>query len=141
MDQTTELDLTVLRSGDTSGPATIDYASADGTASERSDYLAARGTLHFFPGEVSKTIPVFIVDDRFGEGPETFTVNLSNPVGCTVGSQTTFTVTINSNEVVNGPNPVKDASFNSDFFVRQHYVDFFNREARRRWSGFLEKPD
>ena len=30
---------------------------------------------------------------------------------------------------MNGPNPVRDASFSSDFFVRQHYVDFFNREA------------
>jgi len=38
-------------------------------------------------------------------------------------------VTINTNEVVNGPNPVRDATFNTDFFVRQHYVDFLNREA------------
>jgi hypothetical protein len=129
LDQTTRLDLTVTRSGDTAGAATIDYASADGTASERSDYMSARGTLFFNAGEVTKTIPVFIVDDRFGEGAETFTVNLSNPVGCTLGSQTTFTVTINSNETVNGPNPVRDASFNNDFFVRQHYLDFFNREA------------
>ncbi len=128
LDQTTKIDLTVLRSGDTSGPATIDYASADGTANDRSDYLAALGTLHFFPGEISKTIPVFIVDDRYGEGPETFTVSLSNPVGCTLGSQSTFTITINSNESVNGGNPVKDATFNTDFFVRQHYLDFFNRE-------------
>jgi hypothetical protein len=121
-------DLLVTRSGDASSAATIDYASADGTASERSDYLSARGTLRFAPGETSKTIPIFIVDDRFGEGQETFTVNLSNPVGCTLGGQATFTVTINSDESVNAPNPVKDASFNSDFFVRQHYLDFFNRE-------------
>jgi hypothetical protein len=128
LDQTTRIDLTVNRSGDTTGAATIDYASADGTASERSDYMAARGTLFFNAGETSKTIPIFIVDDRFGETPETFTVGLSNPVGCTLGSQTTFTVTINSNESVNGGNPVKDATFNTDFFVRQHYLDFFNRE-------------
>jgi hypothetical protein len=128
LDQTTKVDLTVARTGNISGAATIDYASADGTASDRSDYLAALGTLHFAPGEASKIVNVFIVDDRFGEGPETFTVNLSNPVGCTLGSQITFTVTINSNEAVNGPNPVKDASFNTDFFVRQHYLDFFNRE-------------
>jgi hypothetical protein len=128
LDQTTRIDLTVNRSGDTTGAATIDYASADGTASERSDYMAARGTLFFNGGETSKTIPIFIVDDRFGESPETFTVGLSNPVGCTLGSQTTFTVTINSNESANGGNPVKDATFNTDFFVRQHYLDFFNRE-------------
>jgi hypothetical protein len=136
LDQTTRLDLTVIRSGDTSGAATIDYASADGTASERSDYMAARGTLFFAASETSKTIPIFIVDDRFGEGPETFTVNLSNPVNCTLGSQTTFTVTINSNEAVDGPNPVKDASFNTDFFVRQHYLDFLNREPDSSGLGF-----
>jgi hypothetical protein len=128
LNQTTKVDLTVTRSGDISGAATIDYASANGTASDRSDYLAALGTLHFGAGQASKTISVFIVDDRFGEVAETFSVNLSNPVGCTLGSQTTFTVTINSDEAVNGLNPVKDASFNSDFFVRQHYLDFFNRE-------------
>jgi hypothetical protein len=129
LDATTSLDLTVTRTGDISGAATIDYASLDGTASERSDYLAALGTLRFAAGENSKTITVFIVDDRFGEIPETFTVNLSNPVGCALGSQTAVTVTINSNEIVDGLNPVKDASFNTDFFVREHYVDFFNRAA------------
>src|SRR6185436_7322563 len=82
----------------------------------------------FAAGETSKTIPIFIVDDRFGEGPETFSVNLTNPVGCTLGSGVTFTVTINSNESSDGLNPVKDASFNTDFFVRQHYIDFLNRD-------------
>jgi hypothetical protein len=122
------IDLTVTRSGDPSGAATIDYASADGTASERSDYLAALGTLHFAGGETSKIIPVFIVNDVYGESAETFNITLSNPVACTLGSPATFTVTINIDEAVNGLNPVKDASFNSDFFVRQHYLDFFNRE-------------
>jgi hypothetical protein len=122
------IDLTITRSGDPSGAATIDYASADGTASERSDYLAALGTLHFAGGETSKIIPVFIVNDVYGESAETFNITLSNPVACTLGSPATFTVTINIDEAVNGLNPVKDASFNSDFFVRQHYLDFFNRE-------------
>jgi Calx-beta domain-containing protein/pre-peptidase/VCBS repeat protein len=126
---TTKLDLTVTRTGDTSGPASVNYASSDATASEHSDYLAALGTLRFQAGETAKTISVFIVDDSFGETAETFNVTLSNPVGCSLGAQPTITVTINSNESVNGPNPVRDASFSSDFFVRQHYVDFFNRGA------------
>ena len=130
LNQTTKIDLTVTRAGDTSGAASIDYASANGTASDRSDYLTTLGTLRFAAGEGSKVITVFIVDDRFAEGPETFSVKLSNPLGCILGSQATFTVTIDSsNDPVNGLNPVKDASFNSDFFVREHYVDFFNREA------------
>jgi hypothetical protein len=126
---TTKVDLVVTRAGDATTPATVDYASSDGTASERSDYLAAFGTLQFAAGETSKSITVFIVDDAFGEGPETFSVTLSNPVGLTLGSPSVLTVTINSDESVDGPNPVRDASFNTDFFVRQHYIDFFNREA------------
>ena len=119
----------MTRIGDASAPASVDYASADGTARERSDYLATFGTLRFAAGETSKTISVFIVDDSFGEGPKTFNVTLSNAIGCTLGSPATVVVTINSNESVNGPNPVKDASFNSDFYVRQQYTDFLNREA------------
>ncbi len=128
LNATTKLDLTVTRS-DSSGAASVNYASSDGSASERSDYLAALGTVRFQAGEATKTIPVFIVDDSFGEGAETFNVTLSNAVGAPLGAPATITVTINSNEAVNGPNPVRDASFSTDFFVRQHYVDFFNREA------------
>ncbi len=121
--------ITVTRTGDTSSASAVDYATSDGTASERSDYLAAVGTLRFGPGETSKTISVFIVNDAFGEGPETFTVELSNPVASSLRFPATITVTVNSDEAVDAPNPVRDASFSSDFFVSQHYVDFLNRDA------------
>lgn len=126
---TTKVDLIVTRIGTTIGEATVDYVSSDGTASARSDYLKVAGTLRFAANENSKTITAFINDDRFGETPETFNLTLSNPVGCTLGSPAAVVVTINSNEAVDGPNPVNEASFNTDFFVRQHYTDFFNREA------------
>lgn len=126
---TTHLDLQVTRTGDTSQAATVNYATSDVSASERSDYQATLGTLHFGANETLKTIPVFIVNDAFGEPAETFNIALSGPVGCTLGSTPSMVITINSDEAVNGLNPVKDASFNTDFFVRQHYVDFFNREA------------
>jgi hypothetical protein len=129
LDATTKVDLVVTRTGTTTAEATVNYASSEGTAGERSDYLAIRGTLHFAANETSKTITAFIVDDRFGEGPETFNVTLTDPVGCTLGPTTAVVVTLNSNEAVDGLNPVKEASFNTDFFVRQHYVDFFNRAA------------
>jgi hypothetical protein len=133
---TTKLDLTVTRTVSTAGAASINYASSDVTANERSDYLAALGTVRFQPGEAAKTISVFIVDDAFGETAETFNVTLSNPVGCSLSAPSTITVTINSNETVDGLNPVRDASFSSEFFVRQHYVDFFNREADAAGLGF-----
>ncbi|CAN5656757.1 hypothetical protein BH20ACI3_BH20ACI3_14800 [soil metagenome] len=93
-------------------------------------------------GETAKTFVVFIVDDSFGEAAETFNVTLSNPVGSSLGAPSTITVTINSDESVNGSNPVKDASFNTDFFVRQHYLDFLNREPDAGglafWKGQID---
>ncbi len=129
LNATTKVDLVVTRTGNTTAEATIDYVSSDGTASERLDYLAALGTLRFAANETSKTITAFIVDDSFGESAETFNITLGNPIGCTLGAPAAVSVTINSNEAVDGLNPVKEASFNTDFFVRQHYTDFFNREA------------
>lgn len=129
LNATTKVDLLVTRTGNTSAAATVDYATTDATASERSDYMAALGTLRFAAGETSKTVSVFIVDDRYGEAPESFNLTLSNPVGCTLGTPAAVAVTIISNESVNGANPLNDASFDSDFFVRQQYLDFFNREA------------
>ena len=126
---TTKVELNVTRVGDTSGPASVNYATSDGTAIERSDYLTAIGTLRFASSETLKTITIFIVNDSYGESDENFNVALSSPVGGTLGAPSVVTVTIHSDESVDGPNPVRDASFDTDFFVREHYVDFFNREA------------
>jgi hypothetical protein len=135
--------LLVTRTGDTSQAAAVNYASSDVSASERRDYETALGTLHFAAGETSATIPIFAINDSFGEGPETFNIALSSPVGCTLGSPLAMVITINSNEAVNGPNPVNNASFNNSFFVRQHYLDFFNRApdsgGLNFWTGQLNE--
>src|SRR6185295_8970721 len=108
---------------------TVDYATSDGTASDRSDYTAAAGTLHFGAGELSKTIQVYLTDDAFGpEGLETFSVNLKNPSsGASLNTPSTVIVHIADNDTSMGINPVRLATLNPDFFVRQHYLDFLNR--------------
>ena len=122
--------ITVSRTGDISAASTVNYATSDGTASERSDYLTAVGTLQFAANEATKTISIFIVNDTYGEAGETFNITLTNPVGSSLGTRAAATVTINSDEIVSGPNPVTwDAGFNTDFYVRQHYLDFLHREA------------
>ncbi len=135
---TSSVQVTVTRSGG-DGAATVQYLTSDGSASERSDYTTTVGTLRFNAGETSKSFSVFITDDSYGELPETFQVLLSNATNATLGAPNAATVTIISNEALNGPNPVKDPGFNSDFFVRQHYVDFLNREpdasGRSFWVG------
>ena len=57
--------------------ATIDYATADGTAIADGDYAPVRGSLTFLPGESAKTVKVTLVDDDVHEDDETFALNLS----------------------------------------------------------------
>ena len=64
-----------------SGTVTVDYATADGTATAGSDYTATSGTLTFAAGETEKAISVPVLDDGHDEGSETLTLTLSNPSG------------------------------------------------------------
>jgi hypothetical protein len=141
--------VTVTRSGDTSVAASVDYTSSDGAgsqscsvingkASSKCDYLSAIGTLKFAVGETAKTVVVQIIDDAYAEGAETFNLSISNPSSPAVlGSVTTAIVAINDNDVTNGVDPIDDASF----FVRQHYIDFLNRQADPSglnfWTGTI----
>ncbi|HET6891967.1 MAG TPA: Calx-beta domain-containing protein, partial [Pyrinomonadaceae bacterium] len=116
--------ITVNRTGDSSVAATVDYATSDGTASGRSDYAMAFGTLRFAAGETSKTFNLFLTDDSFGEAHEQLNITLSNPTGgFELGSPSVATVTIISNDAVDRTNPIGFARF----FVFQHYIDFLNR--------------
>lgn len=129
--------LTVTRTGNTTGMAAVNYTTSDtaaaspcnvvgSAASERCDYQTLAGTLNFAPGETSKTISVLLVDDSFDENNESFTVTLSSASGSGVvlGSTPATTVTITDNDSANGANPIDQVGF----FVRQHYLDFLNRE-------------
>jgi len=60
---------------------TVDYATADGTATAGTDYTAATGTLTFGEGVTTQTFTVDITDDLVVEDDETFTVTLSNATG------------------------------------------------------------
>jgi subtilisin family serine protease len=119
--------VTVTRSGDTSTQASVDFATSDGGATQKSDYMFAVGTLTFAAGETSKSFPVLIVDDVFQEGTETFSVALSNPIGTIIGARNVASVAIFDNDLSPGAtNPLDNAD--AQFFVRQHYLDFLNRE-------------
>ncbi|MFL6333278.1 MAG: S8 family serine peptidase [Pyrinomonadaceae bacterium] len=132
----------VSRTGSTAVAATVSYKTTDGTADRRGDYTEALATLAFGVGETSKTITVFITDDVYTEPPESFNVTLLNPTGATLGGPGTLNVTINSEDSADGPNPLDVASFNAQYFVRQHYVDFLNREPDPSglafWTGEIE---
>jgi large repetitive protein len=67
-------------------PVTVQYASADGTATAGSDYTASSGTLTFAPGVLTQTIAVPVAGDNIVEANETFTITLSAPNGATLGT-------------------------------------------------------
>jgi hypothetical protein len=71
-----------VRSSET---VTVDYATADGTAEQGTDYIAASGTISFLPGTTNQPVTVQIVGDTNDESEETLFVNLSNPVNATLG--------------------------------------------------------
>jgi Calx-beta domain/FG-GAP-like repeat len=59
-------------------PVTVNFATADGSASVADhDYQAKSGTLTFAPGETTKTISIAVYGDKKNEGNEYFAVNLS----------------------------------------------------------------
>ncbi|PYS65627.1 MAG: hypothetical protein DMF76_02175 [Acidobacteria bacterium] len=120
----TTLTITVNRIGNTSGAASVDYFTADVTASERRDYITAIGRLSFAAGETSKNFVVLINDDSFVEGNETFNVNLRNPSGVSLGAPQIATVTIIDNATEPATNTIDDPRN----YVCQHYHDFLNRQ-------------
>ena len=75
---------------------TVDYATADGTATAGEDYTAASGTLTFAAGETVKTVRVALLDDAIDEGEETFTLRLSNARGARVADGEATGTIVNS---------------------------------------------
>src|SRR5690606_32684882 len=64
------------------GGVSMDYTTADGTATTAdNDYNAASGTATIAEGATSVTISVEVIGDTVNEPDESFTVELSNPVG------------------------------------------------------------
>ena len=65
--------------------ATASYATADGTATAGTDYVAvAGGAVSFAPGVTTQTIAVAVNGDVDVEADETFFVDLSAPAGATL---------------------------------------------------------
>ena len=67
---------------------TVNFTTANGTATAGSDYQPTSGTVTFAPGNTSQTIEVSVLGDTVLEPDETFTVNLS---GASPGSVTILT--------------------------------------------------
>ena len=68
-------------SGQTVG---VNYATADGTATQPADYTSTSGSLSFTPGQTTRTITVPVIGETVPEANETFFVNLSGATNATI---------------------------------------------------------
>ncbi len=73
----------------------VEYATADGTATGGSDYTSRSGTLTFLPGVVNQVIPVSVYGDTANEPNEMFTVKLNNAVSGVIAAETAVGTIIN----------------------------------------------
>jgi hypothetical protein len=119
-------EVTVMRGGDTSAAANVDFATLDGGAEGRSDYTSAFGTLHFAAGETAKSFRVLITDDTNFEGDETLYVILHESMpNVALAIPVIAELRIKDNDTSTpASNPINDPRF----FLRQQYLDFLGRE-------------
>jgi CSLREA domain-containing protein len=96
--------ITVNRSG-TIGPASVDYATSNGSAAGGAacgagvDYINTTGSLSFADGEVSKTFDVPLCNDAVFDGLKIVNLTLSNPSGGTeIGTPHPAVLNINDDE-------------------------------------------
>ncbi len=124
--------LQAQRTGGSTGAVSVDYATADGSATAGTDYQATSGTLSWGNGDTAtKSIVVPIVGDSVQESAETFSVALSAPTGgASLGSPASATVTINDDDfdippcVADAQTLCLDAGNNDRFRVRMTWTDF-----------------
>jgi hypothetical protein len=126
----------IVRTGSDESPASVDFATSDGTARAGSDYTPVSGTVLFGVGERLKTVDIPLVNDNVIEDDETVNLDLRNPVGGRLGSITHAALTILDDD--QRTNPID----RTDFFVRQHYLDFLGREpdaaGLQFWTNNIE---
>ncbi|WP_272946224.1 Calx-beta domain-containing protein, partial [Geobacter sp. OR-1] len=98
----TPVTVTVTLSGTASAvPVTVPFSvNASSTATgSGTDYTISASPLTFAPGVTSQNITLNIVDDTAVEPNETVIVNLGTPSNANLGTNTTYTYTINNNDV------------------------------------------
>ena len=76
---------TVSLSKPSSLPIVVEYATADGSATDSWDYVSRHEKLTFAPGDpLTQTVTIDVRGDHLDEPDEWFAVNLSNPVNAQI---------------------------------------------------------
>ena len=75
---------TVTLSPGSDQTVTVDFATADETATAPSDYQPSAGVLVFDPAQTTQSVSVTVNGDTLNEADETYFVDLSNPTNATI---------------------------------------------------------
>jgi hypothetical protein len=94
---------TVTKTGTTASTFTVNFATANGSATAGSDYNTVSGALTFAPLDISKTVNVTTIDDASVESPETALVNLFAVSGGAAITTAQGSGTINDNDAAPPP--------------------------------------
>lgn len=87
--------INVLRSGGSTGPVSVNYATANGTALAGTDYVSANGTLNWADGDTAaKAVTVALLNNPVITGSKTFSLALTSPAYGSLGATAGNTVTI-----------------------------------------------
>lgn len=97
---TTTLTFTVSLSAPSAQTVTVNYATADGSATAGSDYVARSGTLTFAPGTTAQGVAVTINGDTAVEADETFSLALSGASNASIARATGTATILNDDAVV-----------------------------------------
>lgn len=99
---TRPLSFTISLSRASLSPVTVDYTTANQTATAPSDYTAKSGTLTIPAGLISVTQAISVKGDTTTEPPEIFKITLSNPTGATINRANGFGQILNDDPPQNG---------------------------------------
>jgi hypothetical protein len=118
---TTNVTFTVTLSAVSGQTVTVNYATANSSATQPADYSSRSGTLTFAPGTTTQTVVVPVVGDTLDEENETFVVNLSGATNASIADSQGFaTITdddaspslvINNTSVAEGNSGTRNMTF------------------------------
>lgn len=87
--------LSVTRTGGSTGPVSVNYATANGSASAGADYTAVTGQLNWLDGDTSpKAISILVANTASIGASKNLSVTLSGPLYASLGGTTTASLTI-----------------------------------------------
>lgn len=121
---------------------TVNYATADGSATAGSDYTAASGTVTLSAGQTTQSINVTINGDTAFESNETFNVNLSSPGNATISdNQGSGTITNDDTQPTIAINDISINEGNSGTTNAEFTVSLSNASSQTITVNFATAND